>query len=73
MDKPDIVQVMDAWLNNRLDSVHTTLPGKVVSYAGHASRKAKVQPLVKLRNSHNKLLKINPIENVPVIFAPTQE
>jgi len=72
MKQPDIVQVMDMWLNNRLDNVHTSLPGKIISYSGHATRKAKVQPLIKLRNSHNKLLKINPIENVPIIFPSTK-
>lgn len=73
MERTDIVQVMDKWLDNRMDNVHTSIPGKIVRYYGHKTRTAKVQPLIKIRNTHNKLIKIQPIDNVPVIFPSSSD
>ena len=66
--KEDITDVLNSWFDSKMDNVHTHLPGRILEYSGHKERKAKVQPLIKLRNSKNKIIEINPIENVPVIF-----
>jgi len=64
----DFVEVMDTWFKNRTDGMHTCIPGKILKYYGHEKRKAKVEPMVKIRTVHNKLIKIEPIDGVPVIF-----
>lgn len=73
MKNDDIVTVFDTWLSAQLDNVHTCLPGEIVQYLGHSERKAKVQPLVKLKSTRGKILKIQPIENVPVIFPGSKK
>lgn len=64
----DIVYVLDAFLDSRLRNVHTMIPGKIEKYYGHATRKARVKPLVKLRTVKGDILTIPPIDDVPVIF-----
>jgi len=66
--KENIVDIMDMWLDGRLDDLHTIIPGEIVEYSGHKERNAKVQPLIKIRTSLNKVVQIDPIENVPVMF-----
>jgi len=62
------VDVLNEWLSSKLDKIHTVLPGRIEHYYGHTQRKAKVQPLVKLRNIKNKIIEINPIDDVPILF-----
>lgn len=64
----DIVYVFDAFFDSRMKNVHTMLPGKIEKYYGHAERKARVKPLIKLRTVTGESLTIHPIDNVPVIF-----
>ena len=64
----DLEQVLSMWFDNRLDNVHTCIPAVIETYSGHAERKAKVKPMIKLRTSKNRVISIPPIENVPVIF-----
>lgn len=72
MKKENIDEVMSLWLANKLDNVHTVLPGQIVNYEGHTTRKAEVKVMLKLRNVHNKIVEISPIKNVPVIFPCTK-
>lgn len=64
----DIVEVFDNWLDSRLRTIHTMLPGKIEKYYGHTERKARVKILVKVRTANGTLLTIPPIDNVPVVF-----
>lgn len=66
--KETTVDVFDNWLDNRLEALHTIMPGKIISYTGHGERKAEVQPLVQLKTARGASLEIPPIKNVPVIF-----
>jgi len=71
--KENILDVFNIWLDSRLDSVHTCLPGKIDTYYGHSKRKAKVKTLSKLRNSNGTLISIPAIDNVPVIFPGSKK
>ena len=72
MKKENINEVMNLWFSNKMDNVHTILPGQIVSYDGHAARKAEVKVMIKLRNVHNQIIEISPIKNVPVVFPSTK-
>jgi hypothetical protein len=71
-EKLNINEVFNIWFNNKMDGTHTILPGQIVKYDGHATRKAEVKIMVKIRNSHNQIIEISPIKNVPVIFPSTK-
>jgi len=71
--KEDFNEVMDELLNSFMEDVHTIIPGKIEEYEGHEKRKAKVKPLVKLKNSRGKIIEIESIEDVPVIFPGTKD
>lgn len=66
--KENIVDIFNQFFENKLNNIHTILPGQIEAYQGHTERKATVKPLVKLKTINNKLIQINPIDNVPVIF-----
>lgn len=66
--KQNIVDVMDFWLQSKLDNIHTIIPGEIVKYEGHKERKAEVKPLIRPKTARNKTITIQPISNVPVIF-----
>ena len=50
MKREDINEVFNLWFSNKMDDVHTILPGKIVSYDGHEKRKAEVKIMVQIRN-----------------------
>jgi hypothetical protein len=62
-------EMLEKWLANKLDNIHTCIPAEIEEYYGHEERKAKVKPLIKLRLSSNKLVEIPPIDDVPVVFG----
>jgi hypothetical protein len=64
----DITEVFGKWAKSILDDVHTILPGQIETYYGHTNRKAKVKVMVKLKNANNQEVKIESIDDVPVIF-----
>jgi hypothetical protein len=72
MKEENIVEVFNLWFSNKTDGIHTILPGQIVNYEGHTTRKAEVKPMVKLRNCHNQIIEIAPIKNVPVMFPSTK-
>ena len=63
--------VLDQWLAARLEAVHTCIPGKVVAYDGHATRRAKVKPLVKLFSVAGSRVELPEIMEVPLVFPST--
>lgn len=63
----DFVDSLDAFLQSRLEDLHTMLPGTVQSY-DPKTRTATVKPAVKLRSMHADILDIPPIASVPVIW-----
>jgi len=69
----NIVDVFNQFLDARLEKIHTMIPGEIVSYEGHTTRKANVKPLIKLKTIQNQSVSIQPIDSVPVIFpgSPT--
>lgn len=67
----ELQEVLDRWLDAKLESVHTCVPAKVVSYAGHGTRLAKVQPLVSLLTNTGASVDLPPLDNVPVVFPST--
>lgn len=72
MKKNNIAEVMNLWFSNKMDNVHTMLPGQIINYEGHTTRKAEVRIMIKLRSVHNEIIEIPPIKNVPVVFPSTK-
>ena len=68
-----MTETLERFFDNKLNSIHTMIPAKIVEYYGHGERKCKVKPLVKLRTAQNQLVEIKPIDDVPVIFPGTVE
>ncbi len=71
-EKLNLSEVLNLFFANKTDGIHTILPGQIISYDGHSTRKAEVKPMVKLRNVHNQIIEIDPIKNVPVLFPSTK-
>ena len=69
-----IVDALQSFLDSRLTDVHTTIPGKIVTYDDIKER-ATVQPLIKVQRKVNDeiiTIEIPPIENVPVMMLHTK-
>ena len=66
-EETDFVDTMDTWLQARLESVHTTLPGKIQSY-NPETRMATVVPGIRLRSLHGDVIDYKPIAGVPVVW-----
>ena len=62
---PDI---LDGWFASRMRLVHTCIPGRIESYSGHTTRKAKVKISIQYRTVGGTILDVPPIDNVPIIF-----
>ena len=62
---PEAVQFL---IDANIEGVHTSIPGIVTSYDGHKTRRATVQPSVRLPSSNGVLMDIPPIGGVPVVF-----
>lgn len=71
----NMVDILETFLQSRFSDLHTSIPGKIVSY-NETTERAIVQPLVKL---HRKIgekivsVEIQPIENVPVMMLHTSQ
>jgi hypothetical protein len=63
----DPVEVFQAFLDSRLENVHTCLPGQIEIYSA-AQRQATVKPLVKLKTRDGEDMLMPLIDNVPVMF-----
>lgn len=68
-----MTDILEAWFSAKMETVHTCLPGKILSYSGHSTRKARVQPLIRLELGTGPILDIPPIDGVPVVFQSSQE
>ena len=68
------VNVFDKFIDSRLIDVHTSIPGKIISYDTNTER-ACVQPLIRMKRLVNKeilTIDIPAIDNVPVMFMHTK-
>jgi len=71
----NMVDILQTFLESRFSDLHTSIPGKIVSY-NETTERATVQPLIKLqRKVGEKILtvEVQPIENVPVMLLHTSE
>ncbi len=68
-----LVEVLDTWWSAKLETLHTCLPGKILKYEGHKTRRALVQPSVRLELGTGPVLEIPPIDGVPVVFPSCGE
>jgi Phage protein Gp138 N-terminal domain len=66
-DDSNPVDVMDTWLQSRLEDLHTTLPGTIQNYDPD-TRLATVVPMVRLNSLHGDIIEIKPIAAVPVVW-----
>lgn len=69
----NIVDALQSFLDSRLTDVHTSIPGKIISYNSDTER-ASVQPVIKVRRKVNEdiiTVEIPPIDNVPVMMLHT--
>ncbi len=73
MNGNGLIEVLDSFFASKMEAVHTCLPGKIVSYEGHATRRAVVQPMVRLELGTGPVLEIPPIAGVPVIFQSSAD
>ncbi len=69
----DINRALNEFIDTKFFELHTCIPGKIVSYEGHTTRKARVQPSIKLRDLKNNIYPIDPIDSVPVRFPSTSK
>ncbi len=66
-------ETLDEWLAVEMSAIHTTLPGRIVSYSGHKERRATVVPCVRPHLPCGEVIEIQPIFDVPVIMPSTAE
>lgn len=64
--------VLDFWLTSRMEAVHTCIPGEIVTYEGHGTRRARVRPLVRFASVTGAHVAMPDIDGVPVVFPCTQ-
>jgi len=68
MSKITLPEAVQFLIDANIEGVHTSIPGIVTSYDGHKTRRATVQPSVRLPSSNGVLMDIPPIGGVPVVF-----
>jgi hypothetical protein len=68
MSKITLPEAVQFLIDANIEGVHTCIPGIVTSYDGHKTRRATVQPSVRLPSSNGVLMDIPPIGGVPVVF-----
>lgn len=67
----EFVDVLHDFVEMKLKDVHTMLPGRILSYEGHSTRKAEVEVAVRMPTTNGEMIEIPPIQNVPVVFPST--
>lgn len=72
-DNLELVEVLQRWLDVQFEGVHTCVPGKILSYSGHSTRIARVEPLVALRTDTGAQVDLPIIDQVPVVFPSSQD
>jgi len=66
--KENIVDILQMFLDSRMENIHTCIPGSIEKYDGHNKRTATVMPLVRLKALNGDNVELPLITNVPVIF-----
>lgn len=64
----DPAQILTDFFEKLMLDVHTTLPGRILKYEGHESRKAEVEVSVNIPTNTGEFITVKPIANVPVVF-----
>lgn len=67
MKNQNMPNILQKFKDSMFFNIHTILPGKIVTY-DDTQKKAKIQVLVKLKDTENNVYNIDPIDGVPVIF-----
>lgn len=62
---------LDAYMNSALTSVHTSLPGEVISYDEETHR-AKVKPKVDMLMDNGVKIEVPELMDVPVVFPSSK-
>lgn len=68
----ELTGVLDFWLTARMEAIHTCIPGEIVTYEGHGTRRARVRPLVRFASVSGAKVDMPDIEGVPVVFPCSQ-
>ncbi len=63
----EVKDIIDGWMNDRDENLHTAMPGIVVSYSA-ATNRAQVQPVGSKKVFDGRSLPWPVIYNVPVVF-----
>ena len=71
MAETSFAEAVENSIHAIVERIHTCIPGRIVSYDGHAKRTAVVQPVVRLPTPTGPLLDIPGIFSVPVVFPST--
>lgn len=67
----ELVNTLQRWMQTQQEGMHTAIPAKILSYSGHETRLASVQPLVRMQVDSGDIVDLPPIDNVPVVFPCT--
>jgi len=62
-----MLAAFDQYFMSRLESIHTALPGKIVSYSS-GTRQASIQVTIRPRTQMGLALEIPVLEKIPVVF-----
>jgi len=62
------IDALNIYFDNKLDMIHTLIPGRIEKYYGHDQRKAEVKPVIKTKTHEGIVIETPSIDNVPVIF-----
>lgn len=71
MSTSSLLTALEAWMDNRVLGIHTSVPGIVESY-DEDTRTAVVLPAINFKIPRGPVLKHTPISNVPVMFPSSQ-
>jgi hypothetical protein len=58
-------------MDKKFLEIHTVLPGRIITYEGHAVRKAEVAIAVNVPSMNGEMIEPSPIPNVPIVFPST--
>jgi len=68
MSQIGLLEALDMHFDAKMDEIHTTFPGVVVSYDGHKKRTAVIRPSISFTLSNGVLIDAQNLHGVHVIF-----
>lgn len=63
----EMKEIISGWMDDKIDNVHTSLPGKIISFDPGTNR-AQVQPVGKYKLDDGRELNYPIIHQVPIVF-----